>query len=70
MLFFSAFLLKLGALGNCDLSAAGVDKILLTGSGGPFRYTSLSQLSSVTPEQAVAHLTGLWDVKSQLIPRP
>ena len=43
------------ALGNCDLSAAGVDKILLTGSGGPFRYTSLSQLSSVTPEQAVAH---------------
>lgn len=42
-------------LGSCDLSAAGVDKILLTGSGGPFRYTPVTELSSVTPEQAVAH---------------
>ncbi len=43
------------ALGRCDLSAAGVDKILLTGSGGPFRYTPVNKLSAVTPEQAVAH---------------
>ncbi len=42
-------------LGRCDLSAAGVDKILLTGSGGPFRYTPVADLISVTPEQAVAH---------------
>ncbi|MBT3310264.1 MAG: 1-deoxy-D-xylulose-5-phosphate reductoisomerase [Gammaproteobacteria bacterium] len=34
---------------------AGVEKILLTGSGGPFRDTALDQLKSVTPEQAVAH---------------
>ncbi len=34
---------------------AGVDKILLTGSGGPFRTTPLHQLEQVTPAQAVAH---------------
>ncbi len=34
---------------------AGVEKILLTGSGGPFRTWPLEQLSTVTPEQAVAH---------------
>jgi len=42
-------------LGFCDLAAAGVHKILLTGSGGPFRYTPVAQLATVTPEQAVAH---------------
>lgn len=42
-------------LGRCDLQAAGVDKILLTGSGGPFRYTPLDEMSAVTPEQAVTH---------------
>ena len=42
-------------LGRCDLLAAGVDKILLTGSGGPFRYTPLDEMSFVTPEQAVTH---------------
>ena len=42
-------------LGRCDLLAAGVDKILLTGSGGPFRYTPLDEMSSVTPEQAITH---------------
>lgn len=34
---------------------AGVRRILLTGSGGPFRLTPLEQLSDVTPEQACAH---------------
>lgn len=42
-------------LGSCDLEANGIDHILLTGSGGPFRYTDVSELKSVTPEQAVAH---------------
>ena len=37
------------------LSSSGVRKILLTGSGGPFRTTPLSALKNVTPEQACAH---------------
>ena len=37
------------------LKNTGVEKILLTASGGPFRNKSLSELESVTPEQAVAH---------------
>ncbi|PJG58531.1 1-deoxy-D-xylulose-5-phosphate reductoisomerase [Aeromonas cavernicola] len=41
--------------GFCDLAAAGVSKILLTGSGGPFRYTEISELGKVTPAQAIAH---------------
>jgi len=34
---------------------AGVKRILLTASGGPFLQWPLNQLSSVTPEQACAH---------------
>ncbi|KKC98508.1 1-deoxy-D-xylulose-5-phosphate reductoisomerase [Photobacterium halotolerans] len=41
--------------GRCDLSAAGISKILLTGSGGPFRYTDPQDLATVTPEMAIAH---------------
>ncbi|MEI8594885.1 1-deoxy-D-xylulose-5-phosphate reductoisomerase [Photobacterium sp. Hal280] len=41
--------------GRCDLSAAGISKILLTGSGGPFRYTDPRDLETVTPEMAIAH---------------
>ncbi|MGL5598549.1 MAG: 1-deoxy-D-xylulose-5-phosphate reductoisomerase, partial [Aeromonas sp.] len=41
--------------GFCDLQSAGISKILLTGSGGPFRYTELSELAQVTPAQAIAH---------------
>lgn len=37
------------------LDAVGVRRILLTGSGGPFRITSLDQLPNVTPDQACAH---------------
>lgn len=37
------------------LASAGISKILLTGSGGPFRETALSQFASITPEQACAH---------------
>jgi 1-deoxy-D-xylulose-5-phosphate reductoisomerase len=42
-------------IGRCDLRADGIDNILLTGSGGPFRYTPTEALSRVTPEQAIAH---------------
>lgn len=37
------------------LQSSGVRKILLTASGGPFRNTPISELKSVTPEQACAH---------------
>ncbi|USD40505.1 1-deoxy-D-xylulose-5-phosphate reductoisomerase [Vibrio sp. SCSIO 43135] len=42
-------------MGHCDLAGNGISKILLTGSGGPFRYTEPSMLATVTPEQAIAH---------------
>lgn len=42
-------------LGGCDLSEHGIQHILLTGSGGPFRYSDISTLPAVTPEQAIAH---------------
>ena len=42
-------------LGYMDLTGEGVSKILLTGSGGPFRYTEIAQLKNVTPMQAIAH---------------
>jgi 1-deoxy-D-xylulose-5-phosphate reductoisomerase len=38
-----------------DLVAAGVRKIWLTASGGPFRTKSTEEMAKVTPEQAVAH---------------
>ncbi len=34
---------------------SGINKILLTASGGPFRTFSNEQLASVTPEQAINH---------------
>lgn len=37
------------------LAEAGVSKLLLTGSGGPFRETPLAELASKTPEQACHH---------------
>ncbi len=36
-------------------AAAGVRRILLTASGGPFRMTAVEALADVTPEQACAH---------------
>lgn len=38
-----------------DLVSAGVKRLLLTGSGGPFRTTPTQHLAAVTPEQACAH---------------
>jgi 1-deoxy-D-xylulose-5-phosphate reductoisomerase len=37
------------------LEAAGVEKIILTASGGPFLDTPAAQLARVTPEQACRH---------------
>lgn len=37
------------------LAESGITKILLTGSGGPFRTKDKSELESVTPDQACAH---------------
>ena len=42
-------------LGYADLEQNGVSSILLTGSGGPFRDTPLSDLSAMTPDQACRH---------------
>lgn len=42
-------------LGYCDLKLANVNKILLTGSGGPFRDSPLESLKTVTAAQAIAH---------------
>lgn len=37
------------------LSRGGVRRLLLTGSGGPFRGRSRAQLTAVTPDEACAH---------------
>ena len=37
------------------LPESGITKILLTGSGGPFRTKKISELADVTPDQACAH---------------
>lgn len=42
-------------LGHCGLKDLGVEKLLLTGSGGPFLSTPIDELKNVTPEQACAH---------------
>lgn len=42
-------------IGFCDLTKLGVSKIVLTGSGGPFRTKPLEEFESITPAQAIAH---------------
>lgn len=37
------------------LSESGITKVLLTGSGGPFRTKALDELENVTPDEACAH---------------
>ncbi len=46
--------LPLGFPAN-GLNRLGVRRIILTGSGGPFRLTPLDSLQRVTPEQACSH---------------
>ena len=48
-----------GSIGK-GVAGEGVRKIILTGSGGPFRDTELESLESVTPEQACDHPN--WDM--------
>ena len=40
---------------GAGLESAGVRRILLTGSGGPFRRTPVDALPKVTPDEACAH---------------
>lgn len=40
---------------SIDWSRCGVEKLILTASGGPFLDKNLSELENVTPEQACAH---------------
>ncbi len=47
-------------LGRLGLEAQGVERILLTASGGPFRGMDRDALHQVTPEQACAHPN--WDM--------
>jgi len=50
--------------GYCDLSSNGISKILLTGSGGPFRTFDINELENVTVEQACAHPN--WDMGQKI----
>ncbi len=47
-----------------NLVAAGISRILLTASGGPFRCAPLASLEKVTPEQACAHPN--WDMGQKI----
>ena len=49
---------------NGNLVAAGISRILLTASGGPFRCAPLASLEKVTPEQACAHPN--WDMGQKI----
>jgi len=51
--------LPAGSVG-AGISDKGVRKIILTGSGGPFRDIDLQAIDDVTPEQACAHPN--WDM--------
>jgi 1-deoxy-D-xylulose-5-phosphate reductoisomerase len=42
----------------------GVDRLILTASGGPFRTLSRAEMASVTPAQAVAHPN--WDMGAKI----
>jgi len=48
-----------GGIGRAAMKS-GVHRIILTGSGGPFRDIDIDQLEQVTPEQACAHPN--WDM--------
>jgi len=47
-------------IGECQLLSNGISKILLTGSGGPFRTRHIDTLEAVTPSQACKHPN--WDM--------
>ncbi len=47
-----------------DPEGKGVEKIILTASGGPFRTLSLDEMATKTPAQAVAHPN--WDMGAKI----
>lgn len=47
-----------------NLLAKGVRRLILTGSGGPFRTKPLSEFAAITPEQACAHPN--WDMGKKI----
>ena len=49
---------------NGNLTTVGVNRILLTASGGPFRCSPVTALEKVTPEQACAHPN--WDMGQKI----
>ena len=49
---------------SCQEPAGGVERIILTASGGPFRSHALDSLAHVTPEQACAHPN--WDMGQKI----
>ncbi|RUO38824.1 1-deoxy-D-xylulose-5-phosphate reductoisomerase [Aliidiomarina shirensis] len=49
---------------STDFAAHGIAKILLTGSGGPFRETPLADLATQTPAAACAHPN--WDMGQKI----
>lgn len=51
----NAIFQSLPASYNGDFAQYGIEKILLTASGGPFRNKTKEELLDVTPAQAVAH---------------
>lgn len=56
----NAILQCLPTMRGISLDELGVNRILLTASGGPFRTTPLAELHKVTPAQACAHPN--WDM--------
>ncbi|QEP44283.1 1-deoxy-D-xylulose-5-phosphate reductoisomerase [Ectothiorhodospiraceae bacterium BW-2] len=38
-----------------ELAAVGVERVVLTASGGPFRQRSAAEMVDITPEEAIAH---------------
>jgi len=49
-----------GTAQHADFESSGIEKIILTASGGPFRKMDMAALRSVTPDQACAHPN--WDM--------
>lgn len=47
--------LPIDSEGLASATDAGVERVVLTASGGPFLHTPLNRLGSVTPEQACLH---------------
>lgn len=49
---------------RCGQQPEGVDRLILTASGGPFRTWTREQMAAATPQQAVAHPN--WDMGAKI----